>query len=74
MNACGMEAAAATAVVMAPTMARPMPEEVKVFTADHPFLFVIRHNSTGAILFVGRLAAPEGGTVEKSDAGPAQKP
>jgi serpin B len=53
----GTEAAAATAVVMALTAA-PMPQEPKVFKADHPFVFLIRHNSTGAILFMGRLANP----------------
>ena len=66
----GTEAAAATAVIMRAGAAMPRREEPKVFTADHPFLFLIRHNATGAILFVGRLAAPEGGADSpKADAG-----
>jgi serine protease inhibitor len=28
------------------------------FVADHPFLFMIRHEPTGAVLFMGRLADP----------------
>lgn len=56
VNEEGSEAAAATAVIMVPKSAR---FEVKqVFRADHPFFFIIVHNSTGAILFMGRLANP----------------
>ncbi|CAB1314236.1 unnamed protein product [Coregonus sp. 'balchen'] len=29
------------------------------FTADHPFIFFIRHNQTKAILFLGRFSSPE---------------
>ena len=51
----GTEAAAATAVVMAPRGAAPV---VTTFRADRPFLFTIRDAETGAILFVGRVANP----------------
>jgi serpin B len=47
----GTEAAAATAIVAAPT-ASPEPVEVVV---DRPFLFFLRDRPTGAILFVGRV-------------------
>lgn len=29
-----------------------------VFVANHPFIFIIRHNPTGAILFLGRVMNP----------------
>jgi len=55
----GTEAAAATAVVMLGT-AMPPPDGPKIFRADHPFVFLIRHRSTDSILFMGRLADPRG--------------
>ena len=57
VNEEGTEAAAATAVVVSLRSARPRPQPV--FRADHPFLFLIRHNKTGAVLFMGRLASPK---------------
>ena len=37
-----------------------MPDAFKkaVFRADHPFIFIIRENQTGSILFLGRMANP----------------
>ncbi|MFZ4522111.1 MAG: serpin family protein [Bacteroidales bacterium] len=54
----GTEAAAATAVIMALTAA-PSSRKVKVFKADHPFIFCITDNTTGSILFMGRIVKPE---------------
>jgi serpin B len=51
----GTEAAAATAVIMAPTSAM-LPDVT--LTIDHPFIFVIRDRPSGQILFVGRVLNP----------------
>jgi len=50
----GTEAAAATGVVVGFTSA-PMPA---TFTADHPFIFLIRDIETKAVLFLGRVIDP----------------
>jgi len=55
VNEEGTEAAAATAVVM---MAKSMPAPPATFRADHPFIFLIRENHTGSILFLGRVVNP----------------
>jgi len=55
VNEEGTEAAAATGVVMGITSARPI---TPVFRADHPFIFMIINNSTGNILFMGRVSDP----------------
>jgi serine protease inhibitor len=52
----GTEAAAATRFLYAAEDdSKPL-----LFRADHPFLFLIRHNPTGTILFVGRVENPLG--------------
>jgi serpin B len=57
VNEEGTEAAAATAVVAGFGAA---PRTPVPFKADHPFMFVIRHNATGSILFMGRVDDPRG--------------
>ena len=54
----GTEAAAATAVVMEITTAALQAEEPKEFRADHPFIFLIREDVSGEILFMGRMIDP----------------
>jgi serpin B len=53
----GTEAAAATAVVVTRTSAAVGPRP-PVFKADHPFVYLIRHKVSGAILFLGRVVEP----------------
>ena len=55
VNEEGTEAAAATAVTM---LATAIPTPPPVFRADHPFIFLIIHKSTGTILFMGLLSSP----------------
>ena len=52
----GTEAAAATAIVAVEASA-PINQPVK-FTADHPFIFMIKDNKTDAILFLGQVNKP----------------
>jgi serine protease inhibitor len=52
----GTEAAAASAVVMSRESMAAVPNTR--FDADHPFVFMIRDNRTGLVLFMGRVADP----------------
>jgi serpin B len=53
VDEAGSEAAAATAVGIVP---RSPPDAE--FIADHPFLFLIRDNTTGTVLFLGTFTTP----------------
>jgi len=52
----GTEAAAATAVLM--PMAMRVPLQMVNLVIDRPFLFFIRDQKSGQILFVGRILNP----------------
>uniref|UniRef100_A0A673NC29 Leukocyte elastase inhibitor-like n=1 Tax=Sinocyclocheilus rhinocerous TaxID=307959 RepID=A0A673NC29_9TELE len=54
VNEEGTEAAAATAVIVECDCY----VQFQSFTADHPFLFFIRHNPTNSIHFLGRFRGP----------------
>jgi len=53
----GTEAAAATGVIME-LLSVVEPTPPVVFRADHPFIFMIRDNHSGSILFIGRVVDP----------------
>ncbi|XP_059210970.1 plasminogen activator inhibitor 1 [Centropristis striata] len=53
VNERGTKGAAATAAVMFSRMA------VEELTLDRPFLFLIQHKQTGAVLFMGQLNQPQ---------------
>jgi serpin B len=58
VNEKGTEAAAVTVVEIEWTSVGP--EDGKYyFTANHPFVFVIREKTSNAILFIGRVGNPE---------------
>jgi serpin B len=52
----GTEASAATGGGLAPT-AMPAPPPVTI-VFDHPFLFLVRDNATGAVIFEAQVSNP----------------
>ena len=58
VNEEGTEAAAATAVGAVTTGIGNSDPGPIWFNANHPFIFLIRHESTGQILFMGRVGNP----------------
>jgi serpin B len=54
----GTEAAAATVVIMGVTSAQIEPQEPLEVRIDHPFIFAIRDQATGSLLFLGRVMDP----------------
>lgn len=56
VNEEGTEAAAATGIAIEMTAVVPRP--APVFRADHPFIFLIRDELSGSVLFLGRVVDP----------------
>ena len=59
VDEAGTEAAAATVVIVGVT-SMPVDQPIE-FKADRPFIFAIRDNATGTLLFLGRLMNPSAG-------------
>ncbi len=59
VNEEGTEAAAVTVEISAIPLSLAPPPLPVIFRADHPFIFLIQHNKTGAILFIGRVYEPK---------------
>ena len=54
----GIKAAAVTVIGYAINAVSGPPPNLVQFNANHPFLFLVRQNSTGSILFMGRVNNP----------------
>ncbi len=58
----GTEAAAVTSITISYTSAGGGGDGSIEFRADHPFVFVIRERTTGAIMFMGKVLEPNTGS------------
>ncbi|XP_047319984.1 serpin-ZX-like [Impatiens glandulifera] len=58
VNEEGTVAAAASAACAIPVCLRVIEDDPIDFVADHPFLFIIREDETGVILFIGQVFNP----------------
>jgi serpin B len=58
VNEEGTEASAATGVTMSTKAIFAKPRTPAVFRANHPFLFLIRDNRNGSVVFIGRMIKP----------------
>lgn len=58
VNEEGTEAAAATASTVKHTSSSLSLPQIRIFKADHPFIFLIRERTSGTILFIGRVMDP----------------
>ncbi|MEI6073836.1 MAG: serpin family protein, partial [Verrucomicrobiae bacterium] len=54
----GIEAAAATAVVMMRATAMPVQRDPVEVRVDRPFYFAVQHSPTGTCLFLGKMVDP----------------
>lgn len=54
----GTEASAATAVIMMRISVLPGEDDITIFRADHPFIYIIKDEMNGTILFIGRYMRP----------------
>ncbi len=55
----GTEAAAVTAIIMARGAFMKPELEVKTFHANKPFMYIIRENTTGSFIFIGKVTNPK---------------
>ena len=59
VNEEGTEAAAATAVIIGRETLSALPVEPILFRADKPFAFMIMHNPSNTVLFLGKMNDPD---------------